>query len=44
MFPTNQVKDDLVDALSFIDQLAVTTYFMDDGEDEYEPTDFISGY
>jgi hypothetical protein len=38
------VKDDLVDALSFIDQLAVTTYFMDDGEDEYEPTDFISGY
>lgn len=44
MFPTPQVHDDLVDALSFIDQLAVTTYFMDSGEDDYEPSDFISGY
>ena len=44
MFPTNQVHDDLIDALSYIDQLAVTSYFMDDGEDEYEPIDFIAGY
>lgn len=44
MFPTPQVHDDLVDALSYVDQLAVTSYFMDDEEDEYEPTDFISGY
>lgn len=44
MFPTPQVHDDLVDALSYVDQLAVTTYFADDGEDDYEPSDFISGY
>jgi phage terminase large subunit-like protein len=44
MFPTNQVHDDLIDALSYVDQLAVTSYFMDDGEDEYEPIDFIAGY
>jgi hypothetical protein len=44
MFPTTQVHDDLMDALSFVDQLAVTTYFMDDGEDDYEPIDFIAGY
>ena len=44
MFPTSQVHDDLVDALSYIDQLAVTTYFEDDGDDGVEPLDFISGY
>lgn len=44
MFPTPQVHDDLIDALSYIDQLAVTSYFADDGEDEYECMDFISGY
>jgi phage terminase large subunit-like protein len=44
MFPTNQVHDDLIDALSYVDQLAITSYFMDDGEDDYEPIDFIAGY
>ena len=44
MFPTSQVHDDLVDALSFVDQLAVTTYFNDDDSDGVEPLDWISGY
>jgi len=44
MFPTPQVHDDLIDALSYIDQLAVTSYFADDDSDEYEPLDMISGY
>ena len=44
MFPTPQVHDDLIDALSYIDQLAVTTYFSDDDSDEYEPLDTISAY
>ena len=44
MFPTPQVHDDLIDALSYVDQLAVTSYFSDDDEDEYEPMDFIAGY
>jgi hypothetical protein len=44
MFPTNQVHDDLIDALSYIDQLAITSYFEDDGNDGVEPLDFISGY
>lgn len=44
MFPTNQVHDDLPDALSYIDQLAVTTYGFDDADEEYECMDIISGY
>jgi len=44
MFPTTQVHDDLIDALSYIDQLAVTTYFSDEEGDEYEPLDEISAY
>lgn len=44
MFPTSQVHDDLVDALSFVDQLAVTSYFMDDDTEDLEPLDWISGY
>jgi len=44
MFPTPQVHDDLIDALSYIDQLAVTTYFADDEDDGVEPLDWISGY
>ena len=31
------------DALSYIDQLAVTSYFVDDQEDEWEPIDIVSG-
>lgn len=44
MFPTAQVHDDLIDALSYVDQLAVTSYFTDDNDDEYECLDFVSGY
>lgn len=44
MFPTPQVHDDLPDALSYIDQLAVTSYFVDDDEDDWEAMDVISGY
>jgi Terminase large subunit, T4likevirus-type, N-terminal len=44
MFPTPQVHDDLIDALSYIDQLAVTTYFSDDDAEDYEPLDMISAY
>jgi hypothetical protein len=31
------------DSLSYIDQLAVTSYFVDDQEDDWEPVDVISG-
>lgn len=44
MFPTPGVHDDLLDALSYIDQLAVTSYFANDDEDDLEPLDWISGY
>lgn len=44
MFPTAGVHDDLVDALSYVDQLAVTSYQQDYEEDEYEILDPISGY
>lgn len=44
MFPTAGVHDDLVDALSYTDQLAVTTYQQDYEDEEYETFDVISGY
>ena len=44
MFPTSGVHDDLVDALSYIDQLAITSYQMDLDQDEWEPLDAASGY
>jgi phage terminase large subunit-like protein len=44
MFPAQGVHDDLVDALSYIDQLAVTSYFEeDDNDNSWEPLDVISG-
>jgi hypothetical protein len=43
MFPAQGVHDDLPDALSYIDQLAVTSYFQEDEEDEWQPIDIISG-
>ncbi len=43
MFPAQGVHDDLPDALSYIDQLAVTSYFEDADEDEWQPIDIISG-
>lgn len=44
MFPTAGVHDDLVDALSYIDQLAITSYNTDYEDDDYEVLDIISGY
>jgi hypothetical protein len=44
MFPTAGVHDDLVDALSYIDQLAIASYNSDYEEEEWEVYDKISGY
>jgi len=45
MFPTSGVHDDLPDALSYIDQLAVTSYFDgEDDQDDWEVLDVIAGY
>jgi phage terminase large subunit-like protein len=44
MFPTAGVHDDLIDSLSYIDQLAVTSYQTDYDDDDYETLDVISGY
>lgn len=44
MFPTAGLHDDLVDALSYVDQLAVTSYNQDYEDDEYEIMDTIAGY
>jgi hypothetical protein len=44
MFPTAGVHDDLVDALSYIDQLAIASYNSDYEEDEWEVYDKIAGY
>ena len=44
MFPTAGVHDDLVDALSYIDQLAIANYNADYEEDEWEIYDKIAGY
>lgn len=43
MFPTPNVHDDLIDSLSMIAQLSVTTYVGDDDDYEYQPLDLISG-
>ena len=42
MFPSKGVHDDLPDALAYMDQLAVTSYFVQEDED-WEPIDVISG-
>jgi phage terminase large subunit-like protein len=44
MFPTAGVHDDLVDALSYIDQLAIASYNSDYEEEEWDVYDKISGY
>jgi len=43
LFPAQGVHDDLPDSLSYIDQLAVTSYFVEDDSDEWQPMDIISG-
>jgi phage terminase large subunit-like protein len=44
MFPTAGVHDDLVDALSYIDQLAIASYNSDYEEEEWDVYDKIAGY
>jgi phage terminase large subunit-like protein len=44
MFPTAGVHDDLIDSLSYVDQLAITSYNTDYDDDDYEVLDQISGY
>ncbi len=44
LFPTAGVHDDLVDALSYIEQLAITSYMTDYEDEEVEVIDSWSGY
>ena len=44
MFPTAGVHDDLIDSLSLVDQLAVTSYQQDYEEEDWEPLDSVSGF
>jgi phage terminase large subunit-like protein len=43
-FPNAQVHDDLIDALSYIDQIAIAEYTSDYEEDDYTPMDAVAGY
>ena len=43
LFPAQGVHDDLPDSLSYIDQLAVTSYMEEDDSEEWTPVDIISG-
>ena len=43
-FPNPQVHDDLIDALSYIDQIAIAEVIQDVDDDTYEPLDAIAGY
>tara|TARA_B110000503_G_scaffold87374_1_gene132751 strand:+ start:514 stop:1767 length:1254 start_codon:yes stop_codon:yes gene_type:complete len=43
-FPNSMVHDDLIDALSYIEQLAKVAYVLDFEEEEYECLDTLSGY
>jgi phage terminase large subunit-like protein len=44
MFPTKGVHDDLVDALAYIEQLAISSYVPEYEEEDYSPLDSWSGY
>ena len=44
-FPSQLVHDDLLDAVSYVDQMAIVPYASDlDVADDYEPFDLIAGY
>jgi len=43
-FPNHLVHDDLVDSLSYIEQLAKVSYVTDFEEDDYEMLDAVAGY
>lgn len=44
MFPTAGLHDDLVDALSYVDQMAISNYNHDYDQDDFEVLDDIIGY
>jgi len=44
MYPTKNVHDDLIDALSMISQLVVTSYNAGELDDEYEVIDDVVGF
>jgi phage terminase large subunit-like protein len=44
MFPAQGVHDDLPDSLSYLDQLAVTSYFEGDEDEDWQPMDIIAGF
>jgi hypothetical protein len=44
LFPTKGVHDDLVDALAYIEQLALNSFVPDYEEDDFEPLDILTGY
>jgi len=44
MFPTTGVHDDLIDALAYVDQIAVTSYMSDYESEEPEVIDDWAGY
>jgi hypothetical protein len=44
LFPTKGVHDDLVDALAYIEQLALNSFVPDYEEDDFEPMDILTGY
>ena len=43
-FPNTQVHDDLIDALSYIDQIAIAEYMSDYEDEEFVPLDAVAGY
>lgn len=43
-FPNHLVHDDLIDALSYIDQLSKQSYVAEYEEDDWEPVDALVGY
>lgn len=43
-FPNSQLHDDLIDALSYIDQVQIVEYFQDYEDEEYAPMDAYAGY
>ena len=44
-FPSKLVHDDLLDALAYVDQMAIVPYATDlHLEDDYEPMDVVAGY
>ena len=43
-FPNKLVHDDLVDSLSYIEQLAKVSYVADFEEDDWEPMDAVAGW